>query len=123
MARTLVVGDIHGGLKALKQLIDRIQISTSDHLIFLGDYVDGWSESAQVIDFLIALSRKHTCTFIRGNHDDLTYQWLKGGPFNETWMRHGGQSTIDSYQGFSDQEIQIHIDFYESLEKICVSGH
>jgi len=39
--RTLAIGDIHGGLKALKQLIERIEITQSDTLIFVGDYVDG----------------------------------------------------------------------------------
>ncbi|HAH34085.1 MAG TPA: serine/threonine protein phosphatase, partial [Flavobacteriaceae bacterium] len=39
--RTLVIGDIHGGLKALQQVWKRAQISKEDTLIFLGDYVDG----------------------------------------------------------------------------------
>lgn len=47
--RTLVFGDIHGGLKALVQLLDRARINQNDQLIFIGDYVDGWSESAQLI--------------------------------------------------------------------------
>ena len=51
--RTLVIGDIHGGLRALHQIFERAQITTEDHLIFLGDYVDGWSESPAVLDFLI----------------------------------------------------------------------
>ena len=61
MKRTLVFGDIHGGLKALIQLLERIDLSGNDRLIFLGDYVDGWSESAQVIDFLIDLAQKQEC--------------------------------------------------------------
>lgn len=55
--RTLVIGDIHGGLKALTQLLERAKVTTDDQLIFLGDYVDGWSESAQVIQYLIELSK------------------------------------------------------------------
>ncbi|MEP0480335.1 MAG: metallophosphoesterase, partial [Nonlabens sp.] len=56
--RTIAIGDIHGGYKALLQLIERIGLKDDDQLIFLGDYVDGWSESFEVIDFLISLSRK-----------------------------------------------------------------
>ena len=55
MMRTLVIGDIHGGLKALHQVVERANITKDDHLIFLGDYVDGWSESAQVLQYLIKL--------------------------------------------------------------------
>ena len=51
MKRTLVIGDIHGALKALLQVFERARITADDKLIFLGDYVDGWSESAQVLDY------------------------------------------------------------------------
>ena len=55
--RILVIGDIHGGLRALHQIMERAKVTTTDTLIFLGDFVDGWSESPQVIDFLIDLSK------------------------------------------------------------------
>jgi serine/threonine protein phosphatase 1 len=69
MKRTLVIGDIHGGLKALKQVLERAEVTTNDTLIFLGDYVDGWSESPQVLDFLQELQKTHTFILLRGNHD------------------------------------------------------
>ena len=58
MTRTLVIGDIHGGLRALHQIMERAKVTANDKLIFLGDYVDGWSESPQVIEYLIALGQK-----------------------------------------------------------------
>ena len=56
MNRTLVIGDIHGGLRALHQIMERAKVNTTDTLIFLGDYVDGWSQSPQVIDYLIDIT-------------------------------------------------------------------
>jgi serine/threonine protein phosphatase 1 len=67
--RTLIFGDIHGGLRALEQAMERAKVTAEDHLIFLGDYVDGWSESAEVIDKLMELQKSNKTTFIRGNHD------------------------------------------------------
>ncbi len=32
--RTLAIGDIHGGLKALVQILDRAQVTENDTLIF-----------------------------------------------------------------------------------------
>ena len=96
--RTLVIGDIHGGLKALIQLLEKVEVKEKDRLIFLGDYVDGWSESAQVVDFLIDLSQKQECIFIRGNHDAWCQEWLKDDVVNDIWFVHGGKSTIESYQ-------------------------
>ena len=44
MSRTIGIGDIHGGLQGLKQLLDILKLQKDDQLIFLGDYVEGWSE-------------------------------------------------------------------------------
>lgn len=95
--RTLVVGDIHGGFKALKQVFNRAGVTKNDKLIFLGDYVDGWSESAELIQFLIELNRKQACVFIRGNHDLWCDLWLNNGASNPIWEVHGGKETVESY--------------------------
>ena len=69
MTRKIVIGDIHGARRALEQLLERVKPEKTDELIFMGDYVDGWSESAQVIDYLIGLEKTNHCVFIKGNHD------------------------------------------------------
>lgn len=120
MKRTLVFGDIHGGLKALVQLLDRIDVSKNDRLIFLGDYVDGWSESAQVIDFLIELSQKHECIFIKGNHDVWCQEWLMNDVINDIWFLHGGKSTIESYQNIDLLEKQKHLEFFNQMKDYFV---
>ena len=119
MHRTLVIGDIHGGLRALHQIMERAQVDQSDKLIFLGDYVDGWSESPQVIDYLIALKKKQDCIFIKGNHDELLLDWLEGNTenFNEKmWFLHGGEATILAYEKVSVETKKQHILFLKSLQ-------
>ena len=113
--RTLVVGDIHGGLLALQQVLQQVKPATDDHFIFLGDYVDGWSEAAQTVSFLIHFSENHDCTFIRGNHDYLAHRYLVYGNKNEQWLAHGGAETKASYDVLSSEEKEKHIQFYESL--------
>lgn len=113
--RTLAIGDIHGGLKALIQILERANVTKEDTLIFLGDYVDGWSESAQVIDCLIQLSKSNACIFIKGNHDVWCEQWLADGTLNEIWYHHGGKETIASYAGFSDDHKKEHLQFFEAM--------
>ena len=114
--RTIAIGDIHGGLKALIQLLNKLEIKDDDALIFMGDYVDGWSESAQVIQFLIDLSEKITCTFIKGNHDVWCENWLREDDVNPTWYIHGGKETMESYAGFSSEEKKKHLLFFENLK-------
>jgi len=101
---TYAIGDIHGALKALKQLLERINLQPDDELIFLGDVVDGWSESAQTIDFLMALSKEVLCVFIKGNHDEYCENWLNRGEQDPVWIRHGGVATMKSYEGYSDDQ-------------------
>ncbi|MGB7785836.1 MAG: metallophosphoesterase family protein [Salinimicrobium sp.] len=115
MGRILALGDIHGGLKALLQVLERGNVTPEDQLIFLGDYVDGWSDSANVVTYLIELSRQNTCIFLRGNHDDLAHRWLKTGEQNDKWLQHGGQSSIDAYRQFTDEEINEHIEFFDQM--------
>ncbi len=114
--RTLVIGDIHGGYKALEQVLNRARVTVEDKLIFLGDYVDGWSESKTVIDKLIALSKTHNCIFIRGNHDALFTEYLKTRKQNKLWLRHGGASTLKAYENCSPNTIKQHRHFLEHLQ-------
>ncbi|PKP25492.1 MAG: serine/threonine protein phosphatase [Bacteroidetes bacterium HGW-Bacteroidetes-2] len=115
MNRTLVVGDIHGGFKALKQVLSRAKVTPQDTLIFLGDYVDGWSESVEVVSFLIHISKTNPCIFLRGNHDDLCHRWLIYKEKPEQWLLHGGQSAIDSYEKISKKEKTLHCTFFENM--------
>lgn len=113
--RTLVIGDIHGGLRALHQILERAKVSPNDKLIFLGDYVDGWGQSPEVIDALIAMKATHTIVCIRGNHDDLLLEWLKNGTDNPQWFDHGGEATVTAYQNRDAATLAAHIHFIESL--------
>ena len=45
--------------------LEKINLIPTDQLIFLGDYVDGWSESPQVIDCLIQLNENYNNNFFR----------------------------------------------------------
>ncbi len=118
--RTLVIGDIHGGFKGLKQVFDSMEFKPDDRFIFVGDYVDGWSESAETISYLINFSEKYECVFIRGNHDALLYNFLKKGDNNPTWLQHGGESSKKNYENLSEGEIEAHINFLENLRNYFV---
>ncbi|MDX1313938.1 MAG: metallophosphoesterase [Eudoraea sp.] len=114
--RTLVIGDIHGGLKALEQVLDRASATTNDLLIFLGDYVDGWSEAVETVNFLINLKVTHKCVFLKGNHDELCQNWLQTGRAHDLWLQSGGEATVASYQDVPDPIRDVHLQFYQHLE-------
>ena len=120
--RTLVIGDIHGGFRALIQILDSASIKPTDKLIFLGDYVDGWSESPELLDFLLQLQQQNECVFIRGNHDDLLCDWLDKGTENQMWHLHGGESTVKAYKNVDEQTKQNHIQFLKSLSNFHIDS-
>lgn len=104
--RTLVIADIHGALKALIQALERAKYKPlEDRLILLGDYVDGYSESSELIEYLINLKLEseksciHPDMFISllGNHDKWCKDWLNMGQTPLIWTQQGGQATIESY--------------------------
>ena len=116
MARTFVIGDMHGALRAVKQVIERIQLQPEDSLIFLGDYVDGWSESAQLIDYLLKLQQERRCVFLKGNHDAWCESWMMGETPDPVWLANGGQETVDSYKNITPEQKAIHIDFFNRMK-------
>ena len=113
MSRTLVIGDIHGALKALVQVLQQTKLTPQDKLIFLGDYVDGWSESAGVVEYLLELSTKQHCIFLKGNHDEWCHQWLKTGMVPRGWLHNGGEQTIQSYSLTDAATKSSHLLFFE----------
>jgi serine/threonine protein phosphatase 1 len=113
--RTLVIGDIHGAYRALTQILDRANVTTNDQIIFIGDYVDGWSETFELINFLIEFSKTHTCIFLRGNHDTWCEEWLEGKDINPAWLPNGGESTVKSYTKATMEDKQYHLNFLKVL--------
>jgi len=117
---TFVIGDIHGALRALQQIVKEIDPQQEDTLIFLGDYVDGWSQSADVISYLMELDALYRCVFIKGNHDAWCEDWLNGSLPNQTWMFHGGKLTVESYKHYTDSEKGIHLEFFNRMQNYYV---
>ena len=98
--RTLCIGDIHGGYKALIQCLERSKFDyNEDRLICLGDVADGWSEVARCFDKLLEIPN---LIYILGNHDHWLLQWFKFGEAPSIWTRQGGSASIASYAGTED---------------------
>ena len=115
MKRTLVIGDIHGGFRALPQVLKLADVTEEDTLIFLGDLVDGWSGAFEVIDFLRDLEQKQECIFVKGNHDLYCEHWLSTGETYPNWHMHGGEVTQNAYFGKTQEEKEAHLAFYQKM--------
>lgn len=95
--RRLVIGDIHGGYRSLLDVLDKAKFDPKeDLLIGVGDYVDGYSQSYEVIEYLRTLPNFKGCL---GNHDALYLEWANQPkiPPKPIWTEQGGLATLESY--------------------------
>ena len=124
--RTLVFGDAHGGFKAFLQVLERCNFDNKiDKLIGLGDVADGWGETAELVEYLIALQEEsnNRHIFLRGNHDAWCQEWLNYGIAKDIWVMQGGQATIDSYIRTGLLTNDLHKKFFNRLHNYYVDDN
>jgi len=100
------IGDIHGSLHMLNDVIALIQQDAKDsgidrpHLVILGDFIDRGLYGKDVIDLLIspAFNQDFNATILLGNHEDTLLKALKGDEeLFSKWLHWGGAETVESY--------------------------
>lgn len=95
-----LIGDIHGHLEQLQKLAHKVAYDfkpDEDKFIFLGDYIDRGPSSFETIEFLISLSKKADAVFLKGNHEDMLFKFLKGQDV-DLYLYNGGRATVASYE-------------------------
>lgn len=103
--RVYAVGDIHGRLDLLDELLARIEADDGGRppaqtiLIFLGDLIDRGPSSAQVIERLRTYAaRRMRLVFLGGNHEEVLVRLLRGeSQYLADWLRFGGAECARSY--------------------------
>ncbi|MCC6901617.1 MAG: metallophosphoesterase [Polyangiaceae bacterium] len=65
MARTIVIGDVHGCRPELEELLDRLALARDDALCFVGDLVARGPDSPGVLDLVAQLG----AALVVGNHE------------------------------------------------------
>ncbi len=120
--RTLAIGDVHGCFTAMKTLIAFAGVEPSDHVVWLGDYVDRGPDSAQVIEFLIDQRASTNAVCLRGNHEIMMERARNALPELRSWAMCGGDATWDSYSERFDGDgldavPKSHWDFIAGLDR------
>lgn len=101
--RIYAVGDIHGHLDLLDELLSRINADIALRpparavFVFLGDYIDRGPCSRETIDRLIEHGGTSECVFLKGNHEQIAIKCLSDPSLFDRWMRLGGVETLVSY--------------------------
>lgn len=105
--RVYAIGDVHGRLDLLTDLLGRIE---ADHagrdkadaqIVMLGDLIDRGPQSSEVVGFLLNERPSFaTFHFLMGNHEEgmLNSLALKADPRETGWLQYGGRETLESYE-------------------------
>ncbi len=115
--RLIAVGDIHGDIFKLNRLLEQINPTKNDKLVFLGDYIDRGENSKEIIERLLVLSRNTKCIFLKGNHENMLFNIIntKSKEAYAHWYLSGGDKTLNSYEKF-EEILKLHGDFFENLQ-------
>jgi hypothetical protein len=105
------IGDIHGRLDLVTQLLAKITDDSARHpedrerrLIFLGDYIDRGMQSRGVVDVLLAKPWPgFASTFLMGNHEDAMLEFLEERSDGRAWLSYGGLETLMSLRCAREQ--------------------
>lgn len=103
--RAYAVGDIHGRLDLLRQLVDKIEDDVRSRrqmrttIVFLGDLIDRGPDSAGVLEFLRSYRPAFAKTrFLMGNHEEVMLRVLEGDDvLLRQWQNFGGVECMASY--------------------------
>ena len=99
------VGDIHGQLRLLDDLIEQIVADALKVtglrrrvLVFVGDYIDRGPDSSGVIERLISgLPEGFDAHCLMGNHEAILLDFLDDPTLLEHWLTNGAEATLASY--------------------------
>lgn len=75
--RILAIGDLHGCVYHLQDLLAAVKPTSDDLIVTLGDYIDRGYYSKDVLDTLVKLHRDLNIVSLRGNHDALMLMCLE----------------------------------------------
>ena len=121
---TIAVGDVHGNLAALDDLLGQLRTVTSegDVVVFLGDYIDRGPESKACVDAILALKHDVAAEVVclRGNHED----WLlrtQRDYHHHSWLL--GMEAFDTIRSYSLEAAQTLRDAVSNAGTSLYVGH
>lgn len=119
--RTLVVGDIHGRIEALQEVLVLCKFNYDvDTLVCLGDVADGDVGVKQCFNELLKIKN---LIMVIGNHDQWFLEWATNrdpGTLNMLWWNQGGQHTAASYEFKKSNVPQEHITLLQNAKPFAI---
>ena len=98
---TLAIGDIHGNVAALTDLLSRMgaHVAAGDIVVFLGDYIDRGANTKECVDAILEFAEQTPASVVclRGNHEDWMLRTARDYTRHSWLLGMGALETIQSY--------------------------
>ncbi len=98
---SIAIGDIHGRLPALDDLLSQLgpQLTERDTVVFLGDYIDRGAHSRECVDRIRRFREESPATVValRGNHEDWMLKAMRDHTSHSWLLAMDVFPTIESY--------------------------
>jgi serine/threonine protein phosphatase 1 len=105
---TIAVGDIHGSLTALDDLLGRLtgEVGDGDVVVFLGDYIDRGPNTKECVDAILAFQHdvKADVVCLCGNHEDWFLRTMRDYQ-RHSWLL--GMEAFDTIRSYSVEAAQV----------------
>lgn len=120
------IGDIHGGAKTFRALLEKINLRREDRVYLLGDYVDRGPNSKGVLDIILQLMESgFDVRPIRGNHDDMLLRNINDDhdEFSWNYMKGWGTAALQSFGISSPKDLpERYKQFLQDLPYLLEDG-
>ncbi len=101
-SRTIVIGDLHGCFDETVELLARLQVTSSDRVIFAGDLVDRGPKPRECVE----LAMKYEC--VLGNHEEKHLQQ----------RRRAAEKLSPSHLFTRNALSDVHYSYFSSLPRV-----
>jgi serine/threonine protein phosphatase 1 len=75
--RLIFIGDVHGCISELDQLLEKLSLRQTDTLVFIGDLIDKGPDSPAVVKRFYELKSLCKVRLVLGNHEEKFLRYLK----------------------------------------------
>ena len=77
MQKTFIIGDVHGCLEELLDLMQLLDPSVNDQIFFIGDLIDRGPDSVGVVRQVLEWSKQKKVRLIIGNHEEKFLRYVQ----------------------------------------------
>lgn len=117
MGRLICIGDVHGCIDELRDLIFKTKLQPDDTLVFAGDLLHKGPDSGAVVKLVRHLSNFVDLHLVLGNHEEKHLRWIKHESLRKKTGKLNPMKHVEEYPDTQKQLCDLDIEFIQTKSK------